>query len=77
MVTAAQKRWPEASAESLESGRGIFEARCKTCHSLPAPADHATEAWKPLMAKMGKLAELDEGQSESVLRYVVAVREAE
>ncbi|GMV15215.1 MAG: hypothetical protein HS104_07760 [Polyangiaceae bacterium] len=77
MLTAAQKRWPDASEQSLGHGRDLFAQKCKTCHALPAPKDHSAEEWQKLMVKMGKLAELDASGREAVLRFVIAAREAE
>lgn len=77
MVSAAKKRWPDASAESLERGRALFADKCKVCHALPAPKEHSADEWPKIMDKMGKLAELDPAGREAVLRYVIAARDAE
>lgn len=77
LVQAAQKRWPDASEQSLGRGRDLFVGKCKTCHALPAPKDHTAEEWPKLVEKMGKLAELDAAGREAVLRYVIAARDAE
>lgn len=75
MVDAAKKRWPDASAESLEKGRATFQEKCKECHALPDPAAKTPEQWSKILIKMGKLAGLDDAGRESVERYVIAARE--
>lgn len=77
MVSAAQKRWPDASEESLERGRALFTSKCKDCHALPSPKDHSAEEWPKYLEKMSKLAGLDAAGKESVLRYVISARDAE
>ena len=77
LVSAAQKRWPEASQESLERGRSLYVSKCQDCHALPAPKGHSAEEWPKYMEKMGKLASLDTAGTELVLRYVIAARDAE
>lgn len=77
MLSAAQKRWPDATQQSLEAGRGLFTEKCHECHAQPNPKDHTAQEWPKLLDKMAKLAKLSDDGKESVLRYVLAARDAE
>src|SRR5579872_3234081 len=73
-VSAATARWPETSEAQLQSGRDLFVAKCNQCHSYPDVTAIEDERWTEILSRMGKKAELDEGQTEAVRRFVRAAR---
>ena len=77
MVTAAQKRSPDATADSLEHGRSVFGKRCHACHALPKPKAKSSEEWPKVLDRMAKLAKLSDAEKKDVLDYVLAARDAE
>jgi len=76
-LEGAQVRWPEASSESLEKGRQLYLASCNGCHSYPDMGHYAEEQWPAIMSRMGDKSDLSEEDSELVLRFVLAARQAQ
>jgi cytochrome c5 len=78
LVRIGQSKWPDASQASLQHGRDLFTASCGKggfCHKLPTPKSRTVEQWNPIMVKMAKNAKLDDAQRESVLQFILAVRD--
>jgi cytochrome c5 len=73
-VTAAQVRWPTATAASLEQGRQIFLHRCNECHKHPALGAYSDAQWEKIMPRMGGKANLAPAETEQVLQFVLAAR---
>lgn len=73
-VEAARTRWPDADAESLESGRQLFLGSCDGCHAYPALAHYEADEWPRIMKRMGGKADLSPEQTEQVLRFILVSR---
>ncbi len=73
-VTAATRRWPDASAAQLAMGREAFIARCNHCHGYPDVDAVSDARWPQVLERMGRNASLDATQTEAVLRFVRAAR---
>jgi cytochrome c5 len=63
-----------ADAAMLEAGRSLFIGRCARCHALPNVAEHGTQQWPGIVAKMSKRSGLKPDQSRAVLAYLLAAR---
>jgi mono/diheme cytochrome c family protein len=72
MVQAGGNRG--ASAEKLTDGRRLFAMRCTSCHTLPTIAEYPAQKWPEIIAKMAARAELQTGDREAVLAYILAAR---
>ena len=82
LVKIGQAKWPEASQSSLQEGHDLFVASCGKggfCHKLVTPksreAGTAPHQWGEIIVRMGKKANLNDAQRESVLRFILAVRD--
>ena len=73
-VTAAQTRFPSATAESLEAGRESFLAHCKACHDFPSLAAYSDDDWKRIIPKMARNAKLSPADGDAILTFVLAAR---
>ena len=73
-IEGAQAKWPGTSAEELEQGRQLFLNHCNACHSYPDRAAYSEAEWPRLARRMGKKADLQEAESELVLRFILANR---
>lgn len=73
-VQAAQSRWPDASAATLEQGRQLFLGRCNACHDYPDRAAIAAERWPAIVEGMGAKAHLEAADRALVLRFILATR---
>jgi mono/diheme cytochrome c family protein len=73
-VEMAKTRWPGASAQTLEEGRGIFLSSCNKCHGYPDRSAYADEKWPGIIERMGKKAKLSPEQAQLVLRFIQATR---
>ncbi len=73
-LDAARLRWPDTTEAQLAEGRDLFVAKCDACHGHPDVVAIPLTRWPSILERMGKKASLDEKQTESVLRYVSAVR---
>ncbi len=71
-VSAAQQKWPDATEAQLTQGHDLFTAKCNGCHGYPDVATIADEKWPDIMKSMGSKADLDDKQTEAVLRFVVS-----
>lgn len=76
-LEGAQARWPEASGESLEKGRQLYLASCSGCHSYPDMGHYTEEQWPAIVSRMGNKSDLSQEDSELVLRFVLAARQAQ
>ncbi len=74
LVTAAQGRWPTATAASLTRGREILTTRCAKCHSPPGPSDHSEDEWLYYIHEMAPRAELDATQKDELVVFLFAAR---
>jgi cytochrome c5 len=73
-VAAAKTRWPDATSESLEEGRGLFLKSCNRCHGYPDRSAYSEEKWPGIMEVMGKRAKLTPEQIQLVLHFIIATR---
>mgnify|MGYP000993630511 CR=1 FL=1 len=78
LVAIGQARWPDTTQTSLQAGRDVFTASCGKgglCHRLPTPRSRTEAQWGPIMDRMARKAQLDPDRRESVLRFILAVRD--
>jgi mono/diheme cytochrome c family protein len=73
----AAQRWPGATPEALEQGRSLYIRKCSGCHTLRVPAVYSQERWPQILDKMQKRAKLSEADKESILHYVLSVKQPE
>jgi mono/diheme cytochrome c family protein len=71
-LVAAQKRWPDATLTTINSGHAIYTTKCAQCHGAKEITDYTEEAWKPILDNMAKKARLTEEEKETVRRYILA-----
>jgi hypothetical protein len=74
MSAYAAKQWPDCDPTQLVHGRTVMEDRCTKCHGMPGPDHETASAWPKVVATMAKKAELNEGDQQSVLRYLLAAQ---
>jgi mono/diheme cytochrome c family protein len=67
------------SADDMEAGRQLFEARCGVgCHQLPEPGSLKASQWPRVLETMQKrmrqfgMPPLDAAEYDAVLKYLVA-----
>jgi cytochrome c5 len=72
-VAAARTRWPDSSPEALETGRGLFVAKCNRCHGYPDIPKIATDDWPKIIDRMGNKASLSPPEKDAVLHFVLTV----
>ncbi len=75
-LSAANARWPDASAESFENGRQLFLTHCNRCHGYPDVSKVDEDDWPSIVQRMGRKAHLDDAQKELVLRFILAEKAA-
>jgi cytochrome c2 len=56
--------------DMINKGSTIFQNKCGNCHDMPKTSDHSLEAWKPIMNRMQKEAQLSDQEKEDVLFYI-------
>ncbi len=74
-LTAAQKRWPDATKESLAAGHTIFTTKCTQCHQAKNIPSRSEAEWTKEIAEMAPKAKLTAAETETLTRYVYTVRE--
>jgi hypothetical protein len=75
LVQIGQSQWTGTTQASLEEGRELFVTHCHRCHVLPTPKSRTVEKWHKIIIKMAKKAKLDDAQRDTVLRFILAVRD--
>jgi cytochrome c5 len=75
-LAIAQKRWPDATAQSLVEGEEIYNGPCKRCHGDSGIANHSEAEWDGIIKKMAPKAKLTPEQTETLRRYIYTTREA-
>jgi hypothetical protein len=73
-VASASTRWPGATERSLSVGHDLFLEKCNACHDYPDLAAIPDERWPHILDKMARKADLDAGQRDAVLHFVLASR---
>jgi cytochrome c5 len=71
---SASARWPDATPDSLESGRQLFLANCNRCHGYPALEKIEQDRWPSIVKRMSKKADLVGGDPELLLRFILVDR---
>lgn len=71
----AQRRWSEASVDSLARGRELYVRRCAGCHNLPLPESRSEEAWIKVMDEMAEEAKLSPDERVLVERFLLTMRD--
>lgn len=74
-LAAAQKRWPDATKESLAEGHTIYTTKCTKCHADKGITSRSEAEWGRAIAEMAPKANLTDGEKETLTRYVYTVRE--
>ena len=75
LVQIGQSQVPTTTQASLEEGRELFVTHCHKCHVLPTPKSRSVEKWHKIIIKMAKNAKLNDAQRETVLAFILAVRD--
>lgn len=81
VLTAAEletvrAKYPDIAGATVTAGRDLFVAHCNECHDHPDILAIEDGEWPEIIEEMGHEAKLDKAQSDSVLKFVQAVRAA-
>ncbi len=71
----AQKRWPEATQESLNNGYTIYTTKCNTCHGLKNVPKLSEKKWEHEIDVMAPKAKLTASEKELLRQYILSTRE--
>ena len=63
-----------ADRATLNEGRRLYLNRCIQCHALPRVEKYDPQSLTLIVAKMAGRANLNEGQHDAVLKYLLTVR---
>lgn len=74
-LAAAQKRWPDATAQQITEGQTIYTTKCVRCHAAKSVDSEPEAEWGPIMDRMAPKAKLTAQEKENVTRYVLATRD--
>lgn len=74
MVALAREHAPEASFDSLTTGRTLVLKRCANCHRPPKPESVLAEDWAEIFPKMGVKAKLQPEDLALIEAYLVAAQ---
>ncbi len=74
-LAAAQKRWPDATKESLAEGYSIYTTKCTKCHGDKGITSRSEAEWGKAIAEMAPKANLTGIEKETLTRYIYTVRE--
>lgn len=69
-VSAATGRWPDATEDSLSTGRTLFVANCNKCHKYPDMHAVPDDKWPSTVHSMAKKAHLGADDEQKVLRFI-------
>lgn len=69
-VARAQLADPDASLASLEHGRGLYLARCASCHQPFAPDSRSLDEWHLEVAEMRARSGIDPTEERLILAYL-------
>jgi hypothetical protein len=68
--------WNDYSLETLNQAHTLYINKCGTCHSLKMPSSESAESWKKIVPPMARKAKLSAEEENTILRYVLTMREA-
>lgn len=57
---------------ALAEGKSLYEGSCARCHQLYKPSDFNAQAWKPIVARMQKKAQLSDEQGMKIYNYLTS-----
>ena len=69
-VARAQLADPDVSLASLERGRGLYLARCASCHEPFAPDSRSLDEWHLEVDEMRERSGLDPAEERLILGYL-------
>ena len=75
-LTVAQKRWPDATQQSLNDGYVIYTTKCNTCHELMNIPKRSEKSWEHEITDMAPKAKLTASEKETLRQYILSTREA-
>ena len=58
------------SADSVKTGKALYENNCVRCHKLKDPAKYTMAQWPRLVDKMQKRAKITDEQKALILSYL-------
>lgn len=74
-LTAAQKRWPTVTEQSLNEGYAIFTGQCTRCHKPRELTSRTEEKWESALSRMIPKAKLTEEEGVKVKQFILSARE--
>ena len=74
-LAIAQKRWSDATVQSLTDGYTIYTTKCNKCHGLKTISKYSEPEWDHEIKKMAPKSKLTEIETETLKRYIFASRE--
>ena len=64
----------KVSEPELREGRRLFVSRCIECHTLPVAWHYTDSEWPRIVKAMAGRSSLKDGEQESILAYIRAIR---
>ena len=75
MLLVAQKKFAQATQESLKAGHSIYIGQCTNCHGAKAVKSEPENEWVEIIDRMAVKAKLNASEKKQVLEYVLSARE--
>lgn len=70
--TADDARRSGIALAELERGRGLYVARCASCHALHLPSEIPAARWPQLLDGMAPRAKISRTERDAIERYLLA-----
>ncbi len=75
-LKAIQVKFPDATAQTLSEGYGVYTGACTNCHGKKNMLKHTEEDWKKDIDRMSPRAKITDAQKDALWKYVLSIRAA-
>ncbi len=58
--------------DRLQKGRGLYVAKCGSCHTLKLPSEHPPTVWRENLDEMQTRARITDAEKELMFEYLAA-----
>lgn len=69
-------RYPGYTLIDLQAGKSNYEKNCARCHKLKTPESLSEEEWNQVVPVMAKKAKIDAQTEDSILKYLLTMKDA-